>query len=233
MPTEPLTGARYPDSSYAVDVPQDIQNAVFDLADNTIPFFTSTAARDTDYASWVSNGGAMRNGLTCHVGATRYVYVSGAWVADVIGYQNRMMQARRETDTAGFPSGAWTSFAANTNWTETDPWGMHNSGANLTAVWTGWYQINFSVFFNNDANGVRGIRLMPSAGANIGEGAGSPVNLMIVNAAGGGNDTALNASWLCQLTAGQTVDGQAYQNTGAGMQINYVGISVAYLGPNT
>ena len=81
MPTDPLTGSRYPNSGYAPNVPQDIQNAVFDLSDNTIPFFTSTSARDTAYANWVNAGGAMRNGLVCTVGDVLYKYSTStsAW----------------------------------------------------------------------------------------------------------------------------------------------------------
>jgi hypothetical protein len=67
VPTDPLTASRYPAATNAPNVPQDIQNAVFDLADNTIPFFSSTAARDTAYTNWVAAGGVMRNGLVCYV----------------------------------------------------------------------------------------------------------------------------------------------------------------------
>lgn len=65
MPTEPLTGSRYPDANASPNVPQDIQNAVWDLSDNTIPRFATSAERDTAYASWVTGGGVMQAGLTC------------------------------------------------------------------------------------------------------------------------------------------------------------------------
>src|SRR5690349_13061471 len=175
----------------------------------------------------------MRNGLTCHVGTTRYVYISGAWVADVIGYQTKMMSARRETDTAAFPNNAWTSFASNTNWTETDPWGMHSSGGQLVAVWTGWYQINGFIWFNNNSTGVRGIGFQPSAGADIGEGNGQLVRVQYQMANTGGFDTIASGSLITPLTAGATVDLQGFQNSGGTLQINYVGLQAAYLGPNT
>lgn len=83
MPTDPLTASRYPAATNSPNVPQDIQNAVFDLSDNTTPFFTSTTARDTAYTAWVAQGGVMRDGLFCYVNAVgRMVYVSGAWERD-------------------------------------------------------------------------------------------------------------------------------------------------------
>lgn len=79
MPNEVLTGARYPASSAAPNVNQDIQNAVADLADNTIPNFTTTTTRNTAYTSWVSAGNTMRNGLICTVADKPYLYSGGAW----------------------------------------------------------------------------------------------------------------------------------------------------------
>jgi len=82
VPTDPLTASRYPSLSSAVNVPQDIQNAVYDLSDNTIPYFTSTTARTSAYSAWVSSGGVMRNGLYCHVnglGLCRYNAGTAAW----------------------------------------------------------------------------------------------------------------------------------------------------------
>lgn len=79
MPTDPLTGSRYPASSAAPNVNGDIQNAVMDLADNTIPRFASTSARDTAYANWVTGGGTMANGLVCAVTNMLYMYDTSAW----------------------------------------------------------------------------------------------------------------------------------------------------------
>lgn len=80
--TEPLTGARIPDLSNTPNIPQDISNAVRDLAPDTVPHFTSTASRDSAYSAWVSAGGAMRDGLECTVGSKKYVYSStaSAWI---------------------------------------------------------------------------------------------------------------------------------------------------------
>lgn len=81
MATEPLTGSRIPDLSFAPDISQ-LGVAVRDLADNTLPHFTSTAARDSAYAAWVASGYAMRDGLYCTVGTKLWCYLnaSSAWV---------------------------------------------------------------------------------------------------------------------------------------------------------
>jgi hypothetical protein len=80
VPTDPLTGSRYPASSAAPNVAQDIQNAVLDLSDNTIPNFATTTARDSAYSAWVALGNAMRDGLHCHVqGVGDQTYLSGSW----------------------------------------------------------------------------------------------------------------------------------------------------------
>ena len=72
MPTDPLSAARYPASSAAPNVPQDIQNAVFDLSSQGIPRFATTAARDTAYPSPVA-------GQHAWVVDRLYVYTGSAW----------------------------------------------------------------------------------------------------------------------------------------------------------
>jgi hypothetical protein len=81
VPTDPLTGSRYPASSAAPNVPQDIQNAVFDLADNTTVGCTTPADRDSKFAAWVNAGGVMRDGLRCYVASIDQlqVYEGNAW----------------------------------------------------------------------------------------------------------------------------------------------------------
>ena len=233
--TEPLTGASVPVGSDAPDIAAIVTNAINGVADNTIPYFTSTALRDSAYSTWVANGGAMRNGLTCHVGTTRYVYISGAWVPDAIGYQTKMMRAQRNVDTESFPNNAWSVFSSDTNWSDsgTDPWNMRSTGGTLVAVWTGWYQINATIWWNNNATGIRGLALQPAAGTNVGEGAGQRLDLARVPAATGGFDTVVSGSHLTPLTAGNTVQIAGFQNSGAGLTVNAVRFSAAYLGPNT
>lgn len=79
MPTDPLTGSRYPSSSAAPNINQDIQNAVLDLSDNTIPNFSTTGARDTAYTAWVALGNTMRSGLYCTVADKTYIYSGSTW----------------------------------------------------------------------------------------------------------------------------------------------------------
>ena len=89
MKTDPLTGSRYPETTDGSNVAQYFQNLAWDLADNAIPSFATTAARDTAYSTWVAAGNAMRNGLLCHVSGMGFLqYLGGAWVPllGVVGY---------------------------------------------------------------------------------------------------------------------------------------------------
>jgi hypothetical protein len=232
--TDPLTGASVPLNSDAPDGPGQIKAAVFGVSDNTIPYFTSTALRDSAYSTWVANGGVMRNSLVCAVGTTLYRTISGGstWQAISVDNEMKMMSARREVDTAAFPNNAWTSFVSNTNWTENDPWGMHSNGGQLVAVYTGWYTINAIIWFNNNSTGVRGLGFQPSAGADIGEGNGQLIRTQYQMANTGGFDTIAGGTVICPLTAGATVDLQGFQTSGATIQINFVSIQVVYHGTN-
>lgn len=84
MPNEILTGARYPLGTDVPNIAQFIQNAVNDLADNTIPRFASPAARDTAFSSWVSAGNSMTSGLACFTQSDgrfwRYDTASSSWL---------------------------------------------------------------------------------------------------------------------------------------------------------
>jgi hypothetical protein len=81
VPTDPLTASRYPAASAAPNIPQDIQNAVFDLADNTTVPCTTPADRDAKFAAWVAAGGTMRDGLRAYVASTDRleVWEGGGW----------------------------------------------------------------------------------------------------------------------------------------------------------
>jgi hypothetical protein len=236
MPTtDPLTGASIPLNSDAPDGPGQIKAAVFGVSDNTIPYFTSTALRDSAYSTWVAQGGVMRNSLLCAVGTTLYRTISGGstWTPIIVDYENRMANARREVNTGSFPNNAWTTFGSNTDWIETDPNGMHANGGTITAVWTGWYLLTGIIWYNSHNTGVRGLGFTPSAGADIGEGAGNFLRVDYRAAIQGGDDTICNGSWVTPLTAGATVTLTGFQNSGALMAINHVAIAAVYLGPNT
>lgn len=112
MPTSPLVSARYPASSSAPNVNQDIQNAVYDLEDNLLagPFATTTA-RDSAFSSWTALGNTLRDGLHCWVtGIGEMIYLSGAWTpkrqAGV--FDATLNASNNSTGTLTFP----TPFAA-------------------------------------------------------------------------------------------------------------------------
>jgi hypothetical protein len=77
VPTDPLTASRYPGLNSSPNIPQDIQNAVWDLADNTIPRFATTTARDAAYAAWIAAGHTLASGMHCTVGGALQVYRNG------------------------------------------------------------------------------------------------------------------------------------------------------------
>lgn len=234
MANEPLTGARIPNSSSAPNIPGDLWNAIWDVADNTIPHSFNVTERNNKYAAWVATGAVMRNGLFHYVeGVGLTMYLNGQWTVVPTTYEVKAMQARRTADTLGFPHDAYTAFADNTNWSETDPWNMRGSGAQWLFPWTGGYQINATVWFNNNATGTRGMRVVPGGAYDLGSGSGASVSLASVKSADGGTDTVISGSHILFATAGNTAQLEAYQNSGGTLQVNQVTISAAYLGPNT
>lgn len=153
-------------------------------------------------------------------------YDGSAWVVS----SPRMMRAQR-TPTGTIPSAAYTSFTSDTGWTETDPWNMRSTGATFVANWTGWYQINATVYFAADGTGARGIALEPAAGVDVGNGSGTQLRLALVPAATS-NSTIVSGSHLTQLNAGNTVQLSAYQNSGGSLAVENINISMTYLGRN-
>lgn len=102
MANHPLTGAYLP--TQASDPPAggtQISQAVNQLSPVTVPRFTSTAARDSAYSSWVSGGGAMVDGMLCAVGSTLYMRRSGAWQTVILS----------DSDTG------WLSLTLSSGWT--------------------------------------------------------------------------------------------------------------------
>lgn len=112
MPIDPLTGSRYPASSAAPNVSQDIQNAVLDLSDNTIPYFGTTTERNNAYSAYVTAGGTMKNGMRCVVNSVPYRYIASNWRVDrarifyrsVSGLSSHTITAGGSTET-GLTSG--------------------------------------------------------------------------------------------------------------------------------
>lgn len=78
----PLTGLPCPDDGSPNDPPIHFQ-ALIDVADTQmVPHFATTGARDTAFATWVTGGGVMKDGLVCRVdgvGLMQYVLALSAW----------------------------------------------------------------------------------------------------------------------------------------------------------
>lgn len=220
MPTTP-NGLPYPGNpaSEPPNGPLQIGNLALAADSKLVGRFTTTAARDAAITTPVRGQIAM-------VGSTMFVHTGTGWVPP-----GASMRAQRNTNTPGFPHNEWTGFGSPTNWNHTDAWGMHGSGATVVHLWTGWYQVNATLWFNNDGTGARGIALMPSAGVDIGEGAAQRVYLDMRGATAGGSDSILSGSLLYSVNAGATVTLEGWQNSGAPLQVNSVRISATYIGP--
>lgn len=164
MPATP-NGIRYPGNpaSEPPNGPLQMGNMAQDIDDKLVGRFATLTALNTAYPN-------ATRGQMVTIGHIPWVRTSTMWAPLQAG-----MRAQREVNTPGFPNNAWTSFAANDNWTEYDPLGIRGSGGNVTAPWTGWYQLNATIWYNNNATGVRGVGFLPSAGLDIGEGAGNLV----------------------------------------------------------
>lgn len=84
MPTDPWSGSRYPASTAAPNVAQDIQNAVNDLADNATAVFATAAARDTAFTNWKNAGNAAFSGMQAFTTSDgrywRYDTASSSWL---------------------------------------------------------------------------------------------------------------------------------------------------------
>lgn len=77
--TNPLTGARYPDSASGTDLATYYANVVNDLSPMTAPPFGTAAARDAAFGAWAGQGNSMRDGLLCTVAGILQMYRNGAW----------------------------------------------------------------------------------------------------------------------------------------------------------
>jgi hypothetical protein len=94
------------------------------------------------------------------------------------------------------------------NWnTETDLGAMYTpNDGQIFARRAGSYQITATVFFEANATGQRGVRIVGNGGATIGA-------QVLVDAAAAGV-TVLQASWTRKMTAGDEVRIEAFQNSG-------------------
>lgn len=86
--TEPLTGARIPTDSDGPLGGSQIARAIQDIADETLPRYTTSGARDTAYANWVAAGHTMYQGLHCVVNGRLNRFNGSSWET-VAGYRGR------------------------------------------------------------------------------------------------------------------------------------------------
>jgi hypothetical protein len=108
LSTTPKAARRYPATSAAVNVPQDIQNLATDLEDIG-PNYASTGARDTANPS-------PATGDTCRVAGVNYIYRSSAWnlVADAgqgPAWTNMTLSSGWSAAYSGAPAPAYRLFA--------------------------------------------------------------------------------------------------------------------------
>lgn len=82
MPTDPLSGSRYPAGTDSADVALHIQRAVQDVSDDTVPRFATAIARDNAYSARVTAGYAMTDGMQCVVNGVPYRRIAGTWRVD-------------------------------------------------------------------------------------------------------------------------------------------------------
>jgi hypothetical protein len=81
VPTDPLAAVRYPDLTYAPNIPADLQKLIQDLVVNGVPKSATTSARDTAYTAYVAAGGTLADGRTCETDDAGYwTRLNGAWV---------------------------------------------------------------------------------------------------------------------------------------------------------
>lgn len=164
MPTDPLTGSRYPDSSYSAAIWTWIEQAVKDLSDNTNTVYATTAARDTAFAAWVAAGNTMRDGLEAWCNDTgKWLRANNAWVlilpktfAHFQGYRSTAQSIPNNTDTTV----TWNAEFYDTTSSHAA------SGTTFVAPYTGFFRAQASIGFVENATGIRHI-FMRLDGTNV------------------------------------------------------------------
>lgn len=155
------------------------------------------------------------------------------WVSPGGVAPQRWMRASRNTTTAGFPNDTWTAFSSDTNWSSTsDVYNLRGNGGTVNLPWAGWYELTGGIHFAQNGTGDRGVRFDPSAGVDLGYGAGTSVYLDLKRAATG-NGTIVTGSTGPVFTSGtsQTVVLGGYQSSGGSLDVLVVWVSAKYLGP--
>lgn len=166
--TEPLTGARIPDSTDNAALYTHISNAVVDLSSKTIPRFTTNAARDTAYTNWVNAGNTMVDGLVCVVGGAPMLYRSGAWgrIGDVGKPRIRLVGSIAVPSATLFGIGPTGSMAISTAYAGDTYIAAIQDGL---VVQPGIYQATFNATLGGgqSTNGRSFLQMSGSASSNI------------------------------------------------------------------
>lgn len=100
MHTNPLSGARYPDSTDNTNLPAYYQDLADDLSQVTVNQFASGAARDTAWSTYTSAGHTLTNGSKCTVAGAPQTY-RGKWVGDLETQYRRIAGTASGTLAAG------------------------------------------------------------------------------------------------------------------------------------
>jgi hypothetical protein len=208
LPTDPLTGSRYPALGDAPNGPQAVQNAVTDLSDNCIGYFTSTTARNSGFATWVAGGGVMREGLYCHVnGIGMMTYTGTSW--RVLTGLHALLHG---STTQSIPNNAYTAVTLGVqvrtvNMTTTTATGRIN------CTFDGVYMVSGQASFAANASGRRQVGIMKNG-------------TVIVQTQNRSDPDSTNtlpvttATYAVDLTAGDYLQLAAFQDSGGALNVD-------------
>lgn len=118
--------------------------------------------------------------------------------------------AAYRSSTQSISNAAWVSLAFDSNLYDYGP--VHSTSVNntrFTAPATGEYHVVGQVTFSADSTGQRGIRILKNSYVAAG--------YTFVNATAGSHQTYLNVSASIEMTAGDYVEVQVYQNRGSSL----------------
>lgn len=225
MPTDALTGSRYPASSNVPNVPQDIQNAVFDLSDNTIPYFTSTTARNTAYSTWVTQGGTMRNGLQCYVNSVGpMIYELGQW-RNLTGVMGLLHGSSTQAITSGGSHKAVTLASSQ----YADGITAVTASGRLTAVFPGRYLVSGAVTYATSGASASGYRVA----SILKNGTLEPRSQNKTDPDTANSLPVCTATYPIDLAVGDYVQLGTFQNAGVSQDIDRAGcfLQATFIGP--
>jgi hypothetical protein len=208
MLNEPLTNARIPEQSDGPLGGLQIGYAVKDLAKFTIPRYATSAARDTAFAAWVTQGGVMTSGLYSDVNGNIEVYRSGTWQR-----VNPDATVASMRNIGGHPltASAWTLIPFTLEDIDSD--NGHSTSTNNDrwfAQKARWYVVSAQVSFTHSTASTlsyRGVRMRING--TTGQLPGATTMLPV---AANGRVSVATAAIPVWMEVGDWVDVQAYHN---------------------